>query len=94
MFLDKLNEELSNIISPTLAGTSSSGFGAKNTSSPKKDKPLEESKKTEEPQQKISAMDDLFKGELITSISCPNCKKKIEKNEEFYYLSVPLPEEV
>ena len=43
---------------------------------------------------KVSVMDDLFCGELNTMITCPNCSNITTKKETFYYLSVPLPQEV
>lgn len=95
MLLDKLNEELTTIL-PLSGGvqvkTSSSGFEIPK-GSPKKGDNAED-KKGEETEQKVSVMDDLFRGELSTAINCPNCGKLPEKKEHFYYLSVPLPEEV
>ena len=95
MMLDKLTEELTTVVQQnigSLSKTAPSGFDS--VSSPVKAPEIKENSKSPETELKISIMDDLFCGELCTSITCPHCNNKSEKRETFYYLSVPLPQEV
>jgi hypothetical protein len=98
MVLDQLNEELTTVLTDasqqfhTPAKTSSSGFevAMQSAKSPEPKSALSFG----EDGQRISVMDNLFRGELSTSITCGRCHKVSEKTEKFYYLSVPLPQEV
>ncbi|MDR3547953.1 MAG: ubiquitin carboxyl-terminal hydrolase family protein [Candidatus Pacebacteria bacterium] len=96
MMLDKLITELTRNVAMSafpLAKTAPSGFNS-GASPVKSQQESKEDSKGAETERKISVMDDLFCGELTNVITCPNCNKVSEKKESFYYLSLPLPQEV
>jgi ubiquitin carboxyl-terminal hydrolase 8 len=54
--------------------------------------PRSKSLQTEEPIKPLSPIADLFYGQLVCQLSCPNCGHKHENLERFSNLSLPVPQ--
>lgn len=97
MIIDELNTELTVITKQHTLPSATQGktlsTGSDLGSSTKIPETKEETK-SDASDHKMSAMDDLFGGELCTTVLCNECGNTTDRKETFYYLSLPLPPEV